>query len=91
MRIFQDKVDEVNKIFKAHNVGLNAEIVSLESEEAQIYIEWGDWKHEHGYADYVMNCNGFCKVYEKVTEEDGSDCYSSIHHYKFNWNAMLKR
>jgi hypothetical protein len=48
-----------------------------------IDITWGDWKHEHGHADYIMRNNGFEKVGEQITEEDGSDCYSSIHYYLF--------
>lgn len=52
-----------------------------------VEIEWGDWKHEHGRANYVINnlLNDLGTEYssqymgEEVTEEDGSDTYSSIH------------
>ena len=44
-------------------------------------IHWGDWKHEHLHADYVMKQHGFLLKNEVVTEEDGDDCYSSIHYY----------
>jgi len=47
-----------------------------------INIEWGDWKHDHGYMDYLMHENGYVKFNEEYTEEDGSDCYSSIHYYR---------
>ena len=47
-----------------------------------ITIEWGDWKHDHAYMDYLMRTNGFQKIGEQVTEEDGSDAYSSIHSYQ---------
>lgn len=47
----------------------------------EINIEWGDWKHDHGYCDYLMEQIGFVRTAELVTEEDGSDCYSSIHRY----------
>ena len=47
-------------------------------------ITWGDWKHDHLRAEYLID--QFCKEngYEnfhasEVTEEDGSDCYSAIH------------
>lgn len=48
-----------------------------------ITIEWGDWKHDHGYCDYLMSQKGYTKVSELTTEEDGSDTYSSIHRYLF--------
>lgn len=47
-----------------------------------INIEWGDWKHDHGYMDYLMRENGYVKFNEDLTETDGSDCYSSIHYYR---------
>lgn len=46
-----------------------------------INIEWGDWKHEHGWCDELMKKMGFTLNNEEVTEEDGSDCYSAIHYY----------
>ena len=81
--VIQQHLDEVNKEFRHSITHLSAEICSFETMKVAIEIEWGDWKHEHAYADYVMRQHGFCKVDEKVTEEDGSDCYSSIHYYWF--------
>lgn len=54
-----------------------------------IEIQWGDWKHDHLRATYLVE-NFFHKKaeveqvvgVEQITEEDGSDCYSSIHMYK---------
>ena len=54
-----------------------------------ISINWGDWKHEHGYADYLVK-NFFrdkglgIEIDEEVTEEGGSDTYSSEHYYTIN-------
>ena len=48
-----------------------------------IEIIWGDWKHAHLRADYLMEQFGFKAVSENVTEEDGSDCYSAIHVYEY--------
>lgn len=54
-----------------------------------IEIQWGDWKHDHWYADVLIE--DFFKekkeVFqvvkaERVTESDGSDCYSATHIYK---------
>lgn len=77
----QEILDSVNKEFNKNQCGLYATIYSLETMLIVIEIEWGDWKHEHGYADYVMSKNGFIKVKEQITEEDGDDCYSSNHYY----------
>jgi hypothetical protein len=48
------------------------------------HIEWGDWKHDHRYLDYVMATLGFSVYKVNVTEEDGSDCYSALHLYRKN-------
>lgn len=45
----------------------------------EVHVEWGDWKHDHAYLDYIMSNNGYSLKSEIVTEEDGSDCYSSVH------------
>lgn len=45
----------------------------------EIDVEWGDWKHDHLYLDHVMRENGYIFTGEEVTEEDGSDTYSSVH------------
>ena len=49
----------------------------------QVSIEWGDWKHDHLRADWIASNAGFSKLDERVTEEDGSDCYSSTHYYVY--------
>jgi hypothetical protein len=46
-----------------------------------VSIEWGDWKHSHLRAKYLLEQNGFKKVLEKVTDEDGSDCFSAEHYF----------
>ena len=49
-----------------------------------VEINWGDWKHEHARADWLIGENGGRLINEMVTEEDGSDCYSAVHYYAFN-------
>lgn len=50
-------------------------------------IHWGDWKHDHLFLDHLVQTYlnekeiKFIKS-EVTTEEDGSDCYSSIHYYR---------
>ena len=48
----------------------------------EITIEWGDWKHDHAYCDMLMKEKGYELIGEYEIDEDGSDCYSSNHHYK---------
>ena len=51
-------------------------------ETIAVEITWGDWKHDHGFVDYLLRTIfGFKKVDEEITEEDGSDTYSSIHYF----------
>lgn len=44
-------------------------------------ISWGDWKHEHLWAKTLMRYLGYGELGCKVTEEDGSDCYSADHYF----------
>ena len=51
-----------------------------------IDISWGDWKHEHGYADYLVreffNNKGLgIDIEVDTTAHDGGDAYSAIHYY----------
>lgn len=45
----------------------------------RISIRWGDWKHDHGWLDCLMGYIDYEAFNEIVTEENGSDCYSSEH------------
>ena len=55
-----------------------------------IDIKWGDWKHEHRRADYLVSTflennveiNAELLYAQNVTQENGSDCYSALHIYK---------
>lgn len=46
-----------------------------------VHISWGDWKHDHLRTRWVIEEMGGVYIGGEVTEEDGSDCYSAIHHY----------
>ena len=50
--------------------------------DVAIDITWGDWKHEHQYANYLMSLLGYEFVGAVVTEDNGSDCYSGTHYYR---------
>ena len=59
--------------------------VDIEDDGAfSIYVDWGDWKHEHARLDYYVDDflrdeELTCDSEEEVTEDDGQDTYSSIH------------
>lgn len=53
-----------------------------------IEIVWGDWKHDHWRANWLVeeffkSKNLIVQKEEYTTEEDGSDCYSADHYYWF--------
>ena len=51
------------------------------SNEICVQINWGDWKHDHLKCKWIMLENGFEHTKEEIIDEDGSDCYSSIHYF----------
>ena len=49
-----------------------------------VSIEWGDWKHQHLRAKYLIgNKFGLECADSRITEENGSDCYSAIHFFPY--------
>lgn len=46
-----------------------------------VSIEWGDWRHSHMWGTDLMRYLGYTEIGDKVTEENGSDCYSADHYY----------
>ena len=46
-----------------------------------VHIDWGDWKHDHGWCDTAMGYLGYACGGQIVTEENGSDCYSATHYF----------
>ena len=53
----------------------------VEKGTIKVEIIWGDWKHDHLYANWVLKELGAREYSCDITEEDGSDCYSAIHTY----------
>lgn len=77
--ILQSDVNALKKEFKEKD--LYVDDISICDEKIYITIEWGDWKHSHAFCNYLLSQKGYKLEDEEVTEEDGSDCYSSIHIY----------
>ena len=52
--------------------------------EIQVFIDWGDWKHDHLHVVRLINDTlRPDEIREEVTEDDGSDCYSAVHIFTF--------
>ena len=57
-----------------------------------VHISWGDWKHEHLHARWLIeeaNLGTFIK--SETTDEDGSDCYSATHYFILPEYACVRR
>lgn len=69
------EIQNVERVFDAHRNMVAVEVI------------WGDWKHEHARLDWLVgeNIPNLRSIHTTTTEEDGSDCYSAIHYYYFNW------
>lgn len=72
----RDIEQDIRRIFKENNCHYD---YCIYDGKVKVYVDWGDWKHDHLFLDYIMKNNGYRLKSEVVTEEDGSDCYSSIH------------
>ena len=82
MEELQKAIDKVNDTFRKNTCGFSAEPILGVPKTASIEIE-GDWKHDHAYADYIMEQNGFKRISEQVIEDTESDWYTAIHYYIF--------
>ena len=59
-----------------------AGVSNSSANKVAVTIEWGDWKHDHFWCADLMGYIGYEETKSKVTEEDGSDCYSAIHYFR---------
>lgn len=72
-------IEELQKLLREKNIF--GELEEISDKYITLQIDWGDWKHDHNYADYIMSEFGYYLIGKKITEEDGSDCYSALHYY----------
>ena len=75
--------DKIRELFKTNNLHYYWYIVS--NNVVSIYVEWGDWKHDHIFLKNLMMENGFQFLGEETDdeEENGDDSYSATHTYKY--------
>ena len=74
------KYEIIEKILRNNNI--SAEVHQKNNNVVEVEISWGDWKHDHMRAKYLLNNAGFEFISTIVTEEDGSDTYSAVHFFK---------
>jgi hypothetical protein len=73
---------EVEKVLREKELDGIEEIYDYPQGYVTILID-GDWKHSHGYCDYLMGELGFELVREvEVGEDDGDDWYEAERTYK---------
>lgn len=74
--------EDIKRIFKENNLHYDWDI-SPNDGTIEVYIDWGDWKHDHIFLKNVMWKNHYRQIDEIVTEEDETDAYSAIHYFKY--------
>lgn len=75
-------IDDTIQSFLSEN-GVWAEVYPYQHDMPVLVvnIEWGDWRHSHLWAKDLMSYLGYKEIGNKVTDEDGSDCYSAEHYF----------
>lgn len=76
---------ELDDMFRDANLWVQELHYNPVKNQIEFDINWGDWKHEHLRArwlinDFFENKNSWVKINSWTTEEDGSDTYSA--HYE---------
>ena len=77
----EEIIEKARKRFKENNSYYEMNTADAHTfflEKIQVYVD-GDWKHDHGYVDYVMKELGCLKVDEQVHFDTGDDWYPSTH------------
>ena len=88
--MFTDELYKIENCLNKHGFGYYEANIERNGVVA-IWIEWGDWSHQHAYLKKVMGSIGYTQIDEVVTEENGSDCYSAIHYFKLADVSQLCR
>ena len=73
---------DIKRIFKENECYYEYNICANDG-TIVVYVEWGDWKHDHAFLNYIMRENHYRCIDEVVTEENGSDTYSATHVFKY--------
>lgn len=65
--------DKIYKLFKENDLNYD---YSVFDNKVNIYVYWGDWKHDHCRLKHIMSDNGFECISEYITDSD-DDCYDA--------------
>ena len=75
--------DKVRKLFEDEKLWVDVEPNFKGLPAVDVYIRWGDWKHEHLRMKWLCEQHGGYVMSQRVVEEDGSDCYSAEYRIAF--------
>lgn len=81
---FQNAMDEIRKMLWKNGVSAEVNAFDQELPIMVVSIRWGDWKHDHIRAKFLIDDTGdwvFMKTEE--TETNGSDCYCGDHYFYY--------
>lgn len=90
IEIIKNITKEINNQFHENHLWADAYFGEREFStvyEIKVYIDNGDWKHDHLRAVNIVKQilgENFKDHFEEVTESNGSDCYSSVHTFTTN-------
>ena len=54
-------------------------VIPRDEESCVLYVDRGDWKHEHRCLMNLLNRAGYDYEQEITDEDDGDDCYSAYY------------
>lgn len=77
-----NKEKEINDYLESNKLWCGYISYNNANNSVSIEIIDGDWKHDHLRCDFLMRNLDYSKLDEVITEDDGSDVYSSVHYYE---------
>ena len=81
----EEAAHTIDKVLLNDNIYADVYVVSENPDIVDVDIHWGDWKHDHGRADWLIGLLfPDSKIEIEETETNGSDTYSAIHHVYLN-------
>ena len=75
---------DIARIFKENNLHYEW-WVSPTDGTINVIVNWGDWKHDHRYLQYIMARNNYRVVNRVITEESGDDAFSAEYEFKYGY------
>ena len=79
---YYNEINQIDEYLLDNGIVCETFVYPNDFDRVDVNIEWGDWKHDHILCDELMKEKGRELESESVSEENGSDCYSSTHTYK---------